>query len=472
MQVLMIWTAQAMADLPIKFDVKMTPQQTADILRAKGLIPPTSGYNWQDIERDEHAAGFTVAKATSYDVLNAIKAAMYKAQAEGMTPQQFIRELKPILIEQGWWGRQLLTDPKTGVTKVVQLGSPHRLRTIFDTNLRTSRAVGKWQRIQERKESAPYLRYRAVLDNRTRPQHEKWGSLPVILPVDHPWWNLHFPPNGWFCRCNVDQITDVFLRSRGLKVTQDPPTGTKTYTNSRTGEVREVPLGIDPGFDYNPGSAGRTALQLRPLETGKQEFKKASAAKPAASEYGPIKGGQEVAADLLYPDLPTQTGRPAGRDADAAQIAEKQLDDLAANRTFVNVFSPTGKPTLFTDVTGEPLMIGDAFFKTLDGSYKFTDKNRRRSHVLLLAESLRRPDEIWELTEVEETTGAVRTVRRYLARFTISGSGEPFDGFVVVQFDPVKRRWVGTTAFGPELGPESDYLEGQRQGRRVYVRTP
>jgi hypothetical protein len=131
-----------------------------------------------------------------------------------------------------------------------------------------------------------------------------------------------------------------------------------------------------------------------------------------------------------------------------------------------------GKPAVYPDVTGEPIMIGDAFFRRLDGSFKFTDQNRRRSHVLMLAEALRRPVEIWEITELEEATGAVRTVRRYLARFTISGSGEPFDGLVVVQFDPIARRWSGTTALAPDIGPNSDYLEGQRQGRRVYVRTP
>ncbi len=202
---------KAMADLDIAFDIKMKPRETADVFRAKGLIAPERSFSWLDTEREEHSIGFTVAKATSYELQNTIKAEMYRVLAEGGMPRDFIRNLKPYLIEQGWWGRTLLTDPLTGEKKLVQLGSPRRLRTIFDTNLRTSRAVGKWARTEERKASAPYLRYSALLDGRTRPKHREWGELPVILPVDHPWWNTHFPPNGWYCRCRVDQLSETAI---------------------------------------------------------------------------------------------------------------------------------------------------------------------------------------------------------------------------------------------------------------------
>ena len=43
------------------------------------------------------------------------------------------------------------------------------------------------------------LRYVAVLDARTRPEHRAWHGL--ILPIDHPLWDTHYPPNGWGCRC-------------------------------------------------------------------------------------------------------------------------------------------------------------------------------------------------------------------------------------------------------------------------------
>ena len=36
---------------------------------------------------------------------------------------------------------------------------------------------------------------------------------------------------------------------------------TREYVNPRTGEVTQVPVGIDPGFAYNPGIARQQALQ-------------------------------------------------------------------------------------------------------------------------------------------------------------------------------------------------------------------
>jgi hypothetical protein len=39
--------------------------------------------------------------------------------------------------------------------------------------------------------------------------------------------------------------------------TKAPDLGTRQWVNKRTGEVQRVPVGIDPGWDYNPGAVGR-----------------------------------------------------------------------------------------------------------------------------------------------------------------------------------------------------------------------
>jgi hypothetical protein len=41
-----------------------------------------------------------------------------------------------------------------------------------------------------------------------------------------------------------------------------PPSPTREYTNPRTGEISRVPVGIDPGFAYNPGKSRLEHLQL------------------------------------------------------------------------------------------------------------------------------------------------------------------------------------------------------------------
>ena len=221
---------------------------------------PTKGFDiafaWQDTAAAEHLRAFTVSKAMSLDILTDIRRALDAAMAKGETFASFRNRLEPLLRAKGWWGRQTMTDPLTGEIRVVQLGSPWRLRTIFDTNLRMSHAHGRWQRIERLKERMPYLRYVALLDGRTRPQHAAWHG--TVLPVEHPFWRTHYPPNGWRCRCLVQQLSEDDLERYGFTVSPEPPVQTRPWANKRTGELRHVPLGIDPGFEHN---VGRVSLE-------------------------------------------------------------------------------------------------------------------------------------------------------------------------------------------------------------------
>ncbi len=95
----------------------------------------------------------------------------------------------------------------------------------------------------------------AVRDARTRPQHLAWHG--TVLPVDHPWWQTHYPPNGWRCRCIVQQLSEQDLERYDYKVSPGPEVKTRPWTNKRTGEALRVPRGIDPGFGHNVGRVGR-----------------------------------------------------------------------------------------------------------------------------------------------------------------------------------------------------------------------
>lgn len=226
-------------------------------LRRRGVTLAPSDH-WTDLWQEAHHRAFTVARSAGFDILGDIYGALERAMREGRTFAQFRADLEPVLRRKGWWGRETRVDPVTGRKQSVELGSPRRLRLLFDVNLRVSAAQGDWERHQITKATRPWLRYTALLDARTRPEHAAWHG--VILPVDHPWWKRHYPPNGWKCRCKAMSVGPDDLEAEGWKVAEEPPEGEDVpWVHPRTGEMRRVPRGIDPGWDYNPGNTDAAA---------------------------------------------------------------------------------------------------------------------------------------------------------------------------------------------------------------------
>ena len=261
--------------------VRRPPKESLEWFRAKGMKP---GFDHRDVWREEHATAFTVAKATQVDILSDIRSQVDRALAEGRTFRDFAKDLKPTLQEKGWWGVKEMTDPATGKKRMVQLGSSRRLKVIYETNMRTARSAGQWERIQRTKGGLPYLLYQLGPSQEHRPEHVAFHGL--LLPVDDSFWATHMTPNGWGCKCHVRQVSkgehdrlkrngvrapapeQVINPETGLPTGHRAPSNVKVrteapairmreYINRRTGEVHQVPMGVDPGWDYNPGKVGR-----------------------------------------------------------------------------------------------------------------------------------------------------------------------------------------------------------------------
>ena len=237
--------------MPAAVDFKaLPPQEAIAFFRQKGY---RTTFSYLDMMHRAHSDAFTVAGVTRLDVLQDIRTLIDQAIAEGTTFDTFRKGMKERLSAKGWWQPVEVKDDLTGETKTVDLTGSRRLRTIFDTNMRTAYAAGQWKRIQRTKKALPFLCYKTVGDDRVRPRHRAWHN--VVLPVDHPWWKTHFPPCDWQCRCQAVQMTAGMVQRAGLRVWDEPPDDGPPvdFTNERTGEVTKVPKGIHPSFAYNPG---------------------------------------------------------------------------------------------------------------------------------------------------------------------------------------------------------------------------
>ena len=300
----------------------LAPKDAVNHFRAKGYH---IGFDWRDTEALQHVSSFTVTKVAQIDILEDIRKAVDAAIAKGWTFERFRKELEPLLRRKGWWGRKMMTDPLTGETRPVQLGSVRRLRIIFDTNIRMAYARGRWQAIERLAHVRPWLRYVAVLDERTRPDHARWHG--TILRWDHPFWQTHYPPCGWNCRCTVQQLSERDLERFGFTPSQEPPEDwnqTRPWQSSRhdgllhrashrTGHADHASGSLDWSIKM-PAQAGQLR-GVKFLPSGLQRYQ-------SSCEPGNRIGPRHARTVGLVPDTPAAI-RGAGGSLRLAPIAKR-----------------------------------------------------------------------------------------------------------------------------------------------------
>lgn len=77
------------------------------------------------------------------------------------------------------------------------------LRAEYNFATQSARSAAQWAQYQADGDQF-YLQYRTAADERVRESHAFLHG--TTLPVDDPFWQKFFPPNGWNCRCTVVQV--------------------------------------------------------------------------------------------------------------------------------------------------------------------------------------------------------------------------------------------------------------------------
>lgn len=395
-----------MADL--KAQLAMSPENGVEYFRKKGEV---LSWDWHDVQKEQHAHAFTVAKVTQLDVLRTIRQQVDRAIDGGASFDQFKKTLRPQLQNAGWWGKTEVLDGGTGELTQAQLGSDRRLRTIFQTNVQTSYMAGLFTQFLGNAEDRPYWQYTAVMDGRTRPAHAAMHGK--IYRYDDPVWSIIFPPNGWGCRCRVVPLTEAEALASGLPILsgadsiversvmlgKDGPEVTVRgikYTDEAGNEHTFWP---DPGWDYNPGQRWSTF----DADASKSE----SIAAPSATATKP-------GADTLKPAPGNKTWADAGRPTlDAPTVPKVPNPGLLpmpqsaaeANTVVVQELVPGGATrvikTPVDQVALRPELLADA---TNAGDLESA------RYVRFVVPTLERPFEVW-LTPYED--GSYRT--RYVS---------------------------------------------------------
>jgi SPP1 gp7 family putative phage head morphogenesis protein len=233
------------------------PRAAIAFFAAKGIRP---SFNYIEVWAEEHGTAFTVAKILEAAILQEVQESLARALEDGVPFEQWRREMKQMFDKSGWTG---FGGDRT---------EKHRMKIIYQTNMRSARAVGQWERIEKTRKVQPYLIYGLGPSARHRPVHESWNGL--ILPVTHPFWDEAFPPNGYGCKCNVMQASQRRADSLG-GITRAPRRETELWEHPIKGALR-VRKGIQPGFDYNPGKQHLREKKIREeLNDARRELRNA-----------------------------------------------------------------------------------------------------------------------------------------------------------------------------------------------------
>lgn len=411
--------------MPREAEFKGTPfQEAIDFFQSKVRVP-TRAYT--DLMNQAHSRAFMVAGAMRDDLLCDLQEAIGKAFTAGNTLADFRKDFDSIVAKYGW---------------AYKGGRNWRTRVIYDTNIRTAYSAGHWQQMQAAKRMRPYGRYVHGQSIHPREQHLAWHGK--VVPLDDPWWNYRWPPNGWGCKCSVTSVSEKELERYGWTVEHPEPDETiKVTVNTPDGPMEvETVEGVDPSFAYNPGKSA-TGIRLFP-----QKIEEAKA-DGTWKHWKPVPWGSKTMETWESLNRPNKI--PVDRAS--ANIAEKVDSEEALYPIIEKMIG--GQESFLTAADGAVVWL------SVDSLMHI--KPDRSPYIPFIPELLAQPYEVWMDFEEHEVTGRVELKKRYLKRID---TGEKKMGMLMV-VQVVKGQLAGWTFIPAERG---NYLNNIRRGKLIWAR--
>jgi hypothetical protein len=371
---------------------------------------------WDDLWQGMHARGFMIAGAQRDTLLADFRGAIDKALAEGGTLADFRKDFDRIVATHGW-----SYNGSRG----------WRSRVIFETNLRTAHQAGRYKQMTDPDVARyrPYWRYRHGDSRQPRLQHLAWDGL--VLAADDPWWQAHYPPNDWGCKCFVEALSKRQLQKLGKA---EPDQAPQSPIDPKTG----APEGVGKGWDYNVGEAA----------WGRND------AARLMEDQGPWND--------LHPWGPKMNGRPAQLSTDRA-VAKlghpvTKGDEAGLRRALRQAIG--GEAVDIADPTGTPVRVTQAL---VDHILAKPDSrwDGRDAYFPLIRELIEDPQEIWINFAQSQVSGRVALRRKYVKLVSLDR-----DRVLGLYAEIENGQWVSGDMFRGSVSG----LKNLRKGRLVYGR--
>jgi SPP1 gp7 family putative phage head morphogenesis protein len=223
---------------PVDVNFNVPPAEAIAYFRNKKVV---TRKQFDALFNEARAAAFTVGGLYRQDVLAAFKEEIARALEVGTPQREVIKKFRSIL----------------NGARHEPLGEFH-LEVVFRTNIQVAYGTGRRRAMEEITDELPLWQYSAVLDDRTRPTHRALDG--IILPANHPFWDEHYPPWGFSCRC-----VTVALASHPNGYNPHNPSGEAQLVYDKSGS----PIKAEYGTAVHDLSAGK--FQGIPRQGGLRE---------------------------------------------------------------------------------------------------------------------------------------------------------------------------------------------------------
>lgn len=154
-----------------------------------------------------------IDKATGLPAQNVVSMQQNIFRFSGAKNATMLSQINELLSKDG--KRPSFADFKREVLKLNPTYNQNYLQAEFQTALQAGKLASQWGEYERNKKLFPNLKYKSQEDDRVREEHERLNG--IIKPVDDPFWNSYYPPNGWRC---FEPNTPI-LTEKGWKYIKD-----------------------------------------------------------------------------------------------------------------------------------------------------------------------------------------------------------------------------------------------------------
>jgi len=182
---------------------------------------------------------------------------------------------------------------KTEAQKICEKYNETWLRTEYDMSVASSQSASRWVQFTKDAKDIPFLEYQTVGDDAVRASHAVLDG--IVRNISDSFWSIHYPPNGWGCRCEAIQAPGAHGNKKDMPSDSPVPEMFRTnlaqtgliypknhpyYVGIPKAEIRKSIAYLPPENTYLTVSIGnKTAIDIHPLHGDKELSKNINACK-------------------------------------------------------------------------------------------------------------------------------------------------------------------------------------------------